>query len=417
MNRIRCFAMIGCALAHIGWFSPAMLQAFEPEDWTDSIQLHGFASQGYLSSDLNNYYAETEKGSFEFNEFGLTVIADPLDRVQIGMQLLSRDLGNISNNEIAIDWASGTYRWRDWFAISAGQLKIPWGFYNETRDIDLLRPWIFLPSGLYNEQFRDVYSSYSGINVGGDLSGERFGSLTYALGYGEKIVSDSTSAYLVSLSEDIFQKTQVKASDLFLAKLDWETPLPGLRLGATSFLGQLELSAEANSHSVWVENNIAPGTPIIENTADDLSFILSAEYTRNNLTIAAEYQKEREYHQVSRNPSTGAFLKGDGVYAEGYYVSLAYRFTHWLQCGAYYSVHYPNADDKDGKKLEEDGVPAHDAWQKEAVLTTRIDFNDHWLLKFESHAIEGTADVPDFANLDGLSENSFLFAVKTTFSF
>ncbi|GAK51222.1 hypothetical protein U14_02465 [Candidatus Moduliflexus flocculans] len=396
---------------------PEMLLAFDTEDWIDRIQAHGFASQGYLASDQNNYYADTEHGSFEFNEFGLAVVVNPIERITVGMQLLSRDLGEIGNNEIQLDWAYGTYRWRDWFGISAGQLKMPWGFYNETRDIDLLRPSIFLPSSLYDEKMRDVYSSYTGVSIGGDILNEHVGSITYSAGYGEKIVSDSTSAYLLTLSEDIFQNTQASISNLFLAKFDWETPLPGLRVGTTFLHGQLEFSADTNSHPVWLENNIAPGTPILKNTEDDLVFILSAEYTRNNLTIAAEYQKEHEYNQVARNPSSGAFKRGDGTNSEGYYVSLAYRLTKWLQCGAYYSVYYPDTDDKDGKFLEENGSPAFDAWQKEMALTARFDLTEQWLLKFEGHAINGTAGVPEFANLDGLNEDSFLFAIKTTFSF
>ena len=417
MTMIRFSATIGMTLLCIGVCCPDALQAFDSENWRDNVQWHGFASQGYLSSDLNNYYAETENGSFEFNEFGLTVLADPINRVTVGMQFLSRDLGVIGNNEIAIDWAYGTYRWRDWFAISAGQLKFPWGLYNETRDIDLLRTWIFLPTSLYDEQFRDVYSSYTGVSVGGDLFSERFGDIAYSAGYGEKILSEASSAYLMSLSEDVFQDVYAEAEEMLIAQLDWDTPISGLRLASTFGKFPVYFSADANSNPVWLENNILPGTLLLESASDQTSVILSAEYTRNKVTVAAEYLKERAYNQVVHSYYTGIQMADHDEYSEGYYVSLAYRLTRWLQCGAYYSVHYPNTNDKDGKQLAEAGEPAHGAWQKEVVLTARIDLNEHWLLKFEGHAIDGTADVPEYANPDGLNEHSFLFAIKTTFSF
>jgi len=37
----------------------------------DDVAIHGFISQGYLKSDHNDFLAETEKGSFQFNEMGL----------------------------------------------------------------------------------------------------------------------------------------------------------------------------------------------------------------------------------------------------------------------------------------------------------------------------------------------------------
>jgi len=418
MKIFRVFALIGLTALFFVIAYPRRLHAFDTGSWIDRIQLHGFASQGYLSSDQNNYYADTEEGSFEFNEFGLTVLANPIDRITVGLQILSRDLGDISNNELDIDWAYGTYRWRDWFGISAGLLKVPWGFYNESRDIDLLRPWVFLPTSLYNERLRDAYSSYTGISIGGDILTDRFGSATYSIGYGEKVLSNDSTAYIMDINqENVFQNIQNKAHDLLLSKFDWETPIPGMRIGASFLTCLLDLTAETNSHQGWIENDVPPGTPIIDNSGRLSAIVLSAEYTLGGLTVAAEYLNEREYDLVAYNPYTGNRVNGSEQHSEGYYASLAYRFTPWLQCGIYYSVHYPDSDDKDGDELVENGEPAYNAWQKEAVLTARFDITEQWLVKFEGHAINGTADIPEFANPDGLSEDSFLFAIKTTFSF
>lgn len=130
--------------------------------WDDpwrALDIHGFISQGFLQSDRNNFYADTEDGTFQFNEFGLNVSADVTDRLYAGLQLLSRDLGAIGNNSVELDWAQATYRWRAWLYLQAGCIKTPWGLYNETRDIDLLRTSIFLPPSLYSEDMRDAYNS------------------------------------------------------------------------------------------------------------------------------------------------------------------------------------------------------------------------------------------------------------------
>jgi hypothetical protein len=33
----------------------------------DNVAIHGFVSQGYLKSDANNFLANSDKGSFQFN--------------------------------------------------------------------------------------------------------------------------------------------------------------------------------------------------------------------------------------------------------------------------------------------------------------------------------------------------------------
>ena len=55
----------------------------------DQIQIHGFASTGYLKSDDNNYLTSSQQGSFEFNEAGINFTALLTDDIRIAMQLYS----------------------------------------------------------------------------------------------------------------------------------------------------------------------------------------------------------------------------------------------------------------------------------------------------------------------------------------
>ena len=81
------------------------------------VEIHGFISQGYLWTTDNNYLADTEKGSFEFNELGINFSTWLSADLRAGIQLFARDLGTIGNDEITIDWAYADYHWRDWLGL------------------------------------------------------------------------------------------------------------------------------------------------------------------------------------------------------------------------------------------------------------------------------------------------------------
>ena len=57
------------------------MSAMAQDEGTDfnGINIHGFISQGYLKSSDNNYQGNTEDGTFEFNEIGLTFSTELTD--------------------------------------------------------------------------------------------------------------------------------------------------------------------------------------------------------------------------------------------------------------------------------------------------------------------------------------------------
>lgn len=114
--------------------------------WDDDFFISGFVSQGYLVTSENDYIVHNSRdGNFEFNEAALNVSIMPSDRRRVGMQLMARDFGQLGNNNLYLDWAYGDYRWRDCLGFRAGKVKLPMGFYNQGREIDMLRTSIFLP--------------------------------------------------------------------------------------------------------------------------------------------------------------------------------------------------------------------------------------------------------------------------------
>ena len=125
---------------------------------------------------------------------------------------------------------------------------------------------------------------------------------------------------------------------------------------------------------------------------------------RSRRTSAAEYS--RWYVQLeSSDPML--FPESESV-SERAYALAAYRANAWLQPAMYYSVLYPDVDDRSGR----------DAQQHDVALTLRFDVNLNWLVKLEAHYMHGTAALASALNddrpLQQLTEDWGLFLVKTT---
>jgi len=374
------------------------------DDPGEAISIHGFISQGYLLSDTNDVYAETTAGSFQFNEFGLTFLVQLSDRLHTGMQVLSRDLGDIGNNTVEMDWAFADYRWRDWLGFRGGILKIPWGIYNETRDIDMLRTSIFLPSSLYGEEVRDVYDAMQGMALYGSVPLWKLGTLNYQLQYGDKSVSgDSIGMDFWDEAEGL-QLDSLDVSDIYLGMLEWETPIEGLRLRETT--GEYVWRTRG---TYFLPIEMGGGQIPLGETGRQIFAIGSADYTRERLSLATEW------FGVWNDADEEESVEPD-AYEEGWYVGLSYRVTDWLELGTYYSEFYGDGDDKDGDYWVQSGLPAYLAWQKDLAMTTRFDIGEQWTIKLEGHLMDGAARLP--ASIQNIPEQeTILFAVKTTFNF
>jgi hypothetical protein len=386
------------------------LQAFESETEWGILDIHGFISQGGMLSEGNNFFADTKDGTVQFNEFGINVSTELTDRLRTGMQLFSRDLGDLGNNEIMIDWAYGDYRWKDWLGFRSGKIKIPNGLYNETRDVDMLRTNVFLPQSIYPEIMRDTTLALLGSGIFGHLSLASLGSINYELQYGEMdIETDSSMAEFIK-DEAEMDVLNIDAGHVFTGALEWNTPLEGLRIKGGIITLDLAMTLKTTEQTPWISEDLLVGLEFPFKMDNMRIITLSAEYAWGNLVLATEYEKSQ-----SENVFATEERKSEGD--EGYYVSAAYRFTNWFELGVYYSVYYADVDDRDGKDLETQGEPKHKAWQKELVLTTRFDLNEYWTLKIEGHIVNGTANIFLQDNPDGLEEYSFLLAFKTTYSF
>lgn len=130
--------------------------------------LYGFVSQTVSYSTANNYIGNTEeKWSADYREMGAGVTLSNNDYVG-SLQLISRRAGGMNDGDIAIDHAFVGKTWLDdgasWL-FALGKNKLPYGIYNETRDVPSTRPSILLPQAIYLERTRDLANSQLSARV------------------------------------------------------------------------------------------------------------------------------------------------------------------------------------------------------------------------------------------------------------
>jgi hypothetical protein len=257
---------------------------------------------------------------------------------------------------------------------------------------------VLLPQSVYPIQSRDYFLAQTGGEIYGYLSLGAAGALDYRA-YGGTIFIDVPAYTAIGT-------TAVSIPYLYGGRLMWHAPLQGLRLGASAqrlrlnvhytpstdaLLGFPMPLPEGFNGTVELHAPITIGVASLEITADD--FLFSAEYLRQWAKVQSTLPE--------------VFPEDDQI-SEGFYAMASYHVTSWFAPGAYYSLRFPDVDDRRGR----------DAYQHDIALTVRYDLTDHWLLKLEGHFMSGTASLDPALNddvpRDELPRDWGAFFAKTT---
>jgi hypothetical protein len=352
-----------------------------------SVEVHGFASQGFILSTNNNYLsANSTDGSFQYSEVGLNFTKTLLDNLRVGVQFFARDLGPSGSYVPNIDWFYLDYRWKNWLGFRAGRVKIPYGLYNDIQDADSARVPVLLPQSVYPIENSNYLLAQTGAELYGYIKSRRAGALEYA-GYAGTILVDTLippgSPYTIQ---------NLNVPYVIGGRLLWETPLEGLRIATSIQTLRVNATLVANNMSATI------GLPA------EL-WLASVEYSAHDLLLSAEYG--RTYAQASSSNPT-LFPVVPLTTAEAGYVMASYRVNKWFQPGMYDALDFPNVDNRNGRQNI----------QNDVALTLRFDINSFWLVKLEGHFMYGTAELDSTLNgnvpLSGLDKNWEVFLVKTT---
>jgi hypothetical protein len=351
------------------------------------VEVHGFVSPGFIVSTGNNYLAKSKRGSFEFSEVGINFTVPITDKLRSGVQLFARDLGPIGNFSAKADWFYLDYRFEDYFGLRAGRVKIPFGLYNESSDIDAARVPILLPQSIYSIGNREFLLAQTGGELYGRIRMSALGALEYRI-YGGTIHLDTQS--LVDADVKNLDVPYVVGQRLL-----WETPIEGLRAG-----GSLQAFRLDTDITLPNQRPIGIGIPAV-------LWVGSVEYALHDLLLSAEYSRwivrlETTDHTVAppiRQISERAYAMG------------SYRVKDWFHPGIYYSLYYPDVERRSGRE----------AMMHDVAGTLRFDINHNWLVKVEGHFMSGTAGLSSSLN-DGrqpsqMERNWGVFLVKSTVHF
>lgn len=395
MKRVTDSLLMLCLLAVVN-----VASAYEIGDWS----VHGTLSQGWIHSENNNFIKDSTDGSFDFREAGLNASRPLGENGSIGAQVFTREWGAIGNHEVYLDWANITYAFNDAFGIRAGKLRIPYGLYGETRDIDSLRTQILLPQGVYIESYRESISNMWGVQAFGNISTRNWGDFDYALQVGGSDI-DNKSGELNRLAGYLRLQVDDSTNDESGAfKLFWMPPLEGLRLGVTYSWNAFAIRGRT-------ENLLGLRTGYEVDVKDQWFFVSSAEYTRDRATVVLELLDSR--------------LKGDTVLTglptipfklnaeiTGHYVSLNYAVSDRITAGVGYSgltvEQYVSIPGLSG------GV---DDDLKSVYASFRYDFTPNLIAKFEQHFSTGKAALFVSENMDGLEDDWSMSLFKLSFVF
>ena len=336
------------------------------------IQVHGFATQGFIYSSHNSWNTtDSEHGSFATNDTVLNVTAQPEPRLRIGVQARYFLLGDYGD-KISLDWAQADFKVNERFGVRAGKVKTPSGLLNETQDIDPAHLWILLPQSIYPVASRTTFlSHYGAVFYGSFPIGERFGKLEYHVTGGNQSVP-AEDGVLQAERDNGYVVPNGLTGKIYGGSLRWKPPLPGLLVGA---------SVEGIRHTGEV---LKDGTPGTFDSGNFLSMWYFAQYERANWMIAAEYNR------FPPNPTI--YLPGQPPNintsdARNWYVMASHRVGQAFNLGAYYSYTLDLLAPLDGNR-----------YQKDWTLSSRYDLNPYVYLKLEQHFVNGTQ--VGFSSLD-----------------
>lgn len=399
----------------------------------DALTVHGAVSATAATSDRYNYLGNTD-GSLDLNV--VEVVLNGAHRFDNGVRLSAQLYGYKLNDftDLALDFAVLDYSFNEKFGVRAGRLKRPSGLYGDSQDIDIVRPFAFLPFDFYPKTLRPLVAGIDGAAAYGTLPLGGAGNLEYQLMYGwlPKIAADSP--YVTDIAEGgLNHITNVETDTTWLVALFWNTPVEGLKLGVTYndssdiiLSGPMKSSAElalAPSDSratpaafpAGVYDFVVAGKPGAVHGKSLIRWTASAEYTKDKWVFAAEYQVGDNDLLVTYPAPLGARTARSK--SDGWYTSATYQATDRLQLGAYYSEGYADKSDHGGKNRLI--VPQHTGYLKDTAAAAAFNLTSWWVLKGEVHFENGTRGITAALNGDAMTwkKDWTYYVLKSTVSF
>lgn len=176
-------ARVGTGL--VGVLGYVLANSVHAVELSDRLTLHGFGQAGYVWTSDNRYHDAAPGEADRYDELALLLTARVNERSNAWV------LVHNMHDEVRVDWAFVDYQVARGPTLRLGQIKLPMGIYNETRDMAYTRPSSLKPL-LYEEASEILDEAYRGIGAvydqdvgGGRLSWDVFAGRLVESGLGE----------------------------------------------------------------------------------------------------------------------------------------------------------------------------------------------------------------------------------------
>jgi hypothetical protein len=195
------------------------------------LEIHGFASQGFVYTNTNNWLTmNSSQGSAAFTDFGFNASSNITDKLRVGAQLYDRNLGQLGQYHSSLDWAVADYRFKSWLGFRGGKVKTTLGLYTDSQDLDFLRTFALLPQSAYPTDLRDATIAHLGGDIYGNVYlNHRLGDLSYTFYAGHR--SDSIYSGIAYVVTEYGVHFLSYGGLQYGGDLRWNTPLKRLLIG------------------------------------------------------------------------------------------------------------------------------------------------------------------------------------------
>jgi hypothetical protein len=266
------------------------------------LSVSGFGRWGYGNTDGNAYLLGRDVGKGDNIGMALNIFAKPMDRLAVSTQFF------YDASKVNIDWAFAEYRVYDWLRFRAGQVKMPFAAYMETKDVGTLRPFYNLPASIYS--FSDLAAeSYFGGGLTGFLPPMAGWELTYDVFFGQIWLESSdrfrpapSALNLLAAKQDQYANPGAPRQTVFTrvdnavgGRLTVGTPIAGLKAYLSGYRGTVaDLGAQVQGAD--------PGSNV--HAAG-----LSLEYVRERYELRAEGFRKRDLRDGARQFVTTGYVE------------------------------------------------------------------------------------------------------------
>ena len=365
------------------------------------LEVHGFLTQAYATGNfLKGRFPNPDgspagptqseialgvpdDGTFDYRNMAIQFRYGISDKDVMIVQLSSRSLGDspitAAEDEIELDWAFYERKLSDHTSLKVGRVQIPYGIFNEVRDVGTILPFFRPAYNIYQE------GSFTSETVDG-------ASLSHTFGADSDWSLDADVYFgqwdLVEIDLFTGKALTAKAKDSYGTQLWLNTPVSGLRLGAAYqhrevSEGTLRLPGQSSKFGDWL------------------------------LSVDAPFEKwvfRAEYRNFSSDPQPIPVLLATDFELEvdTYYVQVGWHPTDSFRV-------YLQYEDTDLWQNASSFTRAHSlAFRKDSAIALNYVFSTNVVLKAEYHEVEETDQTffpvftpgglkldPQFAALDG----------------